>query len=201
MRSQRLRLRITRRLMVDVPSALMVAPSAASLCCVAATSQRRRLQSWLSGAVMLAAMLVSVVPGTPGPVVLLAALCLFATMFPALKRPRDAVSASPMQIHQALSAMLMAVLLVLILATRTSRGPETRSIHRATVAADMPGMYMGPEPTSHLVVGGMIAIGAYLAFSTWVITRPGRCDRSQRVARRIEIALMSISVTAMITML
>jgi hypothetical protein len=171
-----------------VTDAMLVVPQFASVCCVVGDRYRPRPGVIVPAAVMLVAMLLPAFDARPGLIVLAATVLLFVAPLPVMRRRRpDGGRAEPMDVHRALSAVVMAGMLLMSAATATTTGAGTAGIGTAHEAMSH-GIALGA------VLGGGV-IG-YCAFSGWLLRYEwNRADR--RTVRSAEVFAMTVAVVGM----
>lgn len=97
-----------------VADAMLVVPQFASVCCIVGDRYRPRPGVIVPATVMLVAMLMPVVQAGPSWTILAAALLLVLAPMPVVRRRRrDGRRAEPMDVHRALSAVVMAGMLLM----------------------------------------------------------------------------------------
>ncbi|GAA4663700.1 hypothetical protein [Frondihabitans cladoniiphilus] len=177
--------------------AAIIGLSGTSVCCLAGTEHRRLKRTWVAPAVMMAAMILQAVPGVASGPLLIAALLLVVTMPLSVSRPREQVSSSAMQVHRALSALLMAAFIVVGLGL--SAGGAGGAGHALAAGGTMSGMRMvavGPSATGVEVVLSALAV-AYLGFSAWTARAAFRARTSAGTFAGVEVATMSAALLVM----
>jgi hypothetical protein len=162
-----------------VADAMLVVPQFASVCCVVGDRYRPRPAVVVPAGVMLVAMLMPVVHAGPGITMLAATVLLLVAPLPVMRRRRaDGRRAEPMDVHRALSAVVMAGMLLMG--------------HATTGAAESGSMAHGIA-LSAVLAGGVIG---YCAFSGWLLRYEwGREDR--RSVRSAEVFAMTVAVVGM----
>ncbi|HWH25969.1 MAG TPA: hypothetical protein VNT53_04920 [Pseudolysinimonas sp.] len=168
---------------------LCVAASAASLVCIAGSTARRSPQAWIPAALMTVGMVVASVEGVPASLVLLvAAVNIFiAAPLSVLRSGRSAREVG-MQIHRALSAILMGGLLIV------------RSTSGGLAHSDVPGLGSHHGMASLGAALGVAALCAagYVVFSGWLAARTARQHRGRAALFTVgDITAMTAAVIAM----
>ena len=160
-----------------VADAMLVVPQFASVCCIVGDRYRPRPAVVVPAAVMLVAMVMPVVHAGADWTLLAATLLLFTAPLPVMRRRRsDGRRAEPMDVHRALSAVVMAGMLLMGHATGIA---EPHAGHGIALTA----------------VLGAGVIG-YCAFSGWLLRHEwGREDR--RAVRSGEVFAMTVAVVGM----
>ena len=160
-----------------VADAMLVVPQFASVCCIVGDRYRPRPAVVVPAAVMLVAMVMPVVHASADWTLLAATLLLFTAPLPVMRRRRaDGRRAEPMDVHRALSAVVMAGMLLMGHATGIA---EPHAGHGIALTA----------------VLGAGVIG-YCAFSGWLLRHEwGREDR--RAVRSGEVFAMTVAVVGM----
>ena len=184
--------------MLDIPSFLMIAPSAASLCCTAGTSNQRSLRGFLPAGIMLFGMVLATLPDRDDINVLVAAALIFLTVPVAIARPAGGAAASPHQAHRAVSAIFMSALLIVGL---RDGGPMPATMQ----AGPMPGMtdlHAGLGSHESALLGfAILMLGAYFAFSIWLSIWTARTHQRRAASFEIgEISSMALMVAVMLAM-
>jgi hypothetical protein len=146
-----------------VADAVLVVPQFASVCCIVGDRYRPRPGVIVPAAVMLLAMLMPVVQAGPLPVV--------------RRRRRDGRRAEPMDVHRALSAVVMAGMLLIGHASELAGGGS--HAHALVLTA----------------VLGAGVIG-YCAFSGWLL-RYEWAREDRRAVRSGEVFAMTVAVVGM----
>ena len=160
-----------------VSDALLVVPQFASVCCIVGDRYRPRPAVIVPAAVMLVAMLMPVVHAGASWTLLAATVLLLLAPLPVMRRRRaDGRRAEPMDVHRALSAVVMAGMLLMGHATGLADGHAGHGIALTAVL-------------------GAGVIG-YCAFSGWLLRYEwGRDDR--RAIRSGEVFAMTVAVVGM----
>ncbi len=160
-----------------ITDAMLVVPQFASVCCIVGDRYRPRVGVVVPAAVMLVAMLLPVVHAGPGWTLLAATALLLLAPLPVMRRRRpDGRRAEPMDVHRALSAVVMAGMLLMGHATGLV---DEHAGHGIALSA----------------VLGAGAIG-YCAFSGWLLRHEwAREDR--RAVRSGEVFAMTVAVVGM----
>ncbi|MFZ7086957.1 hypothetical protein [Curtobacterium sp. RRHDQ10] len=166
-----------------VTDAMLVVPQFASVCCIVGDRYRPRPTVVVPAAVMLVAMLLPAFDARPGWTVLAATVLLFLAPLPVMRRRRaDGRRAEPMDVHRALSSVVMAGMLLMGAAARAS-----------TIAT------AGTDTMSHGVALGAVLGGGvigYCAFSGWLLREEwNREDR--KAVRSAEVFAMTVAVIGM----
>jgi hypothetical protein len=161
-----------------VASAMLVVPQFASVCCVVGDRYRPRPGVIVPALVMLVAMLLPTLHADSGWVVLAAASLLLVAPLPVMRRRRpDGRRAEPMDVHRALSAVVMAGMLLM---------------GESSVHAD-------PGAKAHgIAIDAVLGFGVigYCAFSGWLLRYEwNREDR--RTVRSGEVFAMTVAVIGM----
>ncbi|QWS34003.1 hypothetical protein [Curtobacterium aetherium] len=161
-----------------VADAVLVVPQFASVCCIVGDRYRPRPAVIVPAAVMLVAMLMPVVQAGPSWTILAAALLLFLAPMPVVRRRRrDGRRAEPMDVHRALSAVVMAGMLLMG--------------HASGLA--------GSGAHAHaLVLTAVLGAGVigYCAFSGWLL-RYEWAREDRRAIRSGEVFAMTVAVVGM----
>jgi putative copper export protein len=161
-----------------VADAVLVVPQFASVCCIVGDRYRPRPGVIVPAAVMLLAMLMPVVQAGPSWTILTAALLLFLAPLPVVRRRRrDGRRAEPMDVHRALSAVVMAGMLLIGHASELAGGGS--HAHALVLTA----------------VLGAGVIG-YCAFSGWLL-RYEWAREDRRAVRSGEVFAMTVAVVGM----
>jgi hypothetical protein len=160
-----------------VADAMLVVPQFASVCCVVGERYRPRPGVIVPAAVMLVAMLTSVVHAGAVWTLLASTLLLLLAPLPVMRRRRaDGRRAEPMDVHRALSAVVMSGMLLMGHAAGLTDGHAGHGIALTAVL-------------------GAGVIG-YCAFSGWLLRFEwGREDR--RAVRSGEVFAMTVAVVGM----
>ncbi len=160
-----------------VADAMLVVPQFASVCCIVGDRYRPRPGVVVPAAVMLVAMVLPVARVDPGWTLLASTVLLLLAPLPVMRRRRaDGRRADPMDVHRALSAVVMAGMLLM---------------GHATGVADA---HAGHGLVLMAVLGAGV-IG-YCAFSGWLLRYEwGRADR--RAVRSGEVFAMTVAVVGM----
>lgn len=160
-----------------ITDAMLVVPQFASVCCIVGDRYRPRVAVVVPAAVMLVAMLLPVVHAGPGWTLLAATALLLLAPLPVMRRRRpDGRRAEPMDVHRALSAVVMAGMLLMGHATGLV---DEHAGHGIALSA----------------VLGAGVIG-YCAFSGWLLRHEwAREDR--RAVRSGEVFAMTVAVVGM----
>ncbi len=160
-----------------ITDAMLVVPQFASVCCIVGDRYRPRVGVVVPAAVMLVAMLLPVVHAGPGWTLLAATALLLLAPLPVMRRRRpDGRRAEPMDVHRALSAVVMAGMLLMGHATGLV---DEHAGHGIALSA----------------VLGAGVIG-YCAFSGWLLRHEwAREDR--RAVRSGEVFAMTVAVVGM----
>ncbi|KQO62380.1 hypothetical protein [Curtobacterium sp. Leaf261] len=173
-----------------VTDAMLVVPQFASVCCVVGDRYRPRPGVVVPAAVMLVAMLLPAFDARPGTIVLAATVLLLVAPLPVMRRRRpDGLRAEPMDVHRALSAVVMAGMLLMSAATSAAATSTAASVNGGSAHDAMShGVALGA------VLGGGV-IG-YCAFSGWLLRYEwNRADR--RTVRSAEVFAMTVAVVGM----
>lgn len=160
-----------------VADAMLVVPQFASVCCIVGDRYRPRPGVIVPATAMLVAMLMPVVhAGTSWTLLAAAALLLLAPL-PVMRRRRpDGRRAEPMDVHRALSSVVMAGMLLMGHATGLADGHAGHGIALSAVL-------------------GAGVVG-YCAFSGWLLRHEwAREDR--RAVRSGEVFAMTVAVLGM----
>ena len=160
-----------------VADAMLVVPQFASVCCIVGDRYRPRPGVILPAAVMLVAMLLPVVRAGASWTLLAAAVLLLLAPLPVVRRRRpDGRRAEPMDVHRALSSVVMAGMLLTGHASGLTEGHAGHGIALSAVL-------------------GAGVIG-YCAFSGWLLRHEwAREDR--RAVRSGEVFAMTVAVVGM----
>ncbi|MCC8908449.1 hypothetical protein [Curtobacterium sp. GD1] len=160
-----------------VADAMLVVPQFASVCCIVGDRYRPRPGVIVPAAVMLVAMLMPVVHAGAVWTLLAATVLLLLAPLPVMRRRRaDGRRAEPMDVHRALSAVVMSGMLLMGHATGIADGHAGHSIALTAVL-------------------GAGVIG-YAAFSGWLLRHEwAREDR--RAVRSGEVFAMTVAVVGM----
>ncbi|MFS0731180.1 hypothetical protein ABC270_14045 [Curtobacterium sp. 1P10AnD] len=160
-----------------VADAMLVVPQFASVCCIVGDRYRPRVAVIVPAAVMLIAMLLPVVHAGAVWTLLAATVLLLLAPLPVVRRRRaDGRRAEPMDVHRALSAVVMAGMLLMGHATGAVDGHAGHGIALTAVL-------------------GAGVIG-YCAFSGWLLRHEwAREDR--RAVRSGEVFAMTVAVVGM----
>ncbi|PZE35428.1 hypothetical protein [Curtobacterium sp. MCPF17_031] len=161
-----------------VADAMLVVPQFASVCCIVGDRYRPRPGVIVPAAVMLVAMLMPVVQAGPSWTILAAALLLVLAPMPVVRRRRrDGRRAEPMDVHRALSAVVMAGMLLM------------------GHTAELPGTGVHVHALVLTAVLGAGVIG-YCAFSGWLL-RYEWAREDRRAVRSGEVFAMTVAVVGM----
>ncbi|MGU3409856.1 hypothetical protein ACLBWP_07075 [Microbacterium sp. M1A1_1b] len=160
-----------------VSDALLVVPQFASVCCIVGDRYRPRPGVIVPAAVMLVAMLLPVLDAGAVWTLMAATVLLLLAPLPVMRRRRaDGRRAEPMDVHRALSSVVMAGMLLMGHATGLADGHAAHGIALTAVLG-----------------GGVIG---YCAFSGWLLRYEwGRDDR--RSVRSGEVFAMTVAVLGM----
>jgi hypothetical protein len=160
-----------------VADAMLVVPQFASVCCIVGDRYRPRPGVIVPAAVMLVAMLMPVVHAGAVWTLLAATVLLLLAPLPVMRRRRaDGRRAEPMDVHRALSAVVMSGMLLMGHATGIADGHAGHGIALTAVL-------------------GAGVIG-YAAFSGWLLRHEwAREDR--RAVRSGEVFAMTVAVVGM----
>ena len=160
-----------------VADAMLVVPQFASVCCIVGDRYRPRVAVIVPAAVMLIAMLLPVVHAGAVWTLLAATVLLLLAPLPVVRRRRaDGRRAEPMDVHRALSAVVMAGMLLMGHVTGAVDGHAGHGIALTAVL-------------------GAGVIG-YCAFSGWLLRHEwAREDR--RAVRSGEVFAMTVAVIGM----
>ncbi|WIE64005.1 hypothetical protein DEI99_012255 [Curtobacterium sp. MCLR17_036] len=160
-----------------VADAMLVVPQFASVCCIVGDRYRPRPAVVVPAAVMLVAMLMPVVHAGAAWTLLAATLLLVLAPLPVMRRRRaDGRRAEPMDVHRALSSVVMAGMLLMG--------------HAVGVTGD----HGGHAVVLSAVLGAGVV--GYCAFSGWLLRYEwGRADR--RSVRSGEVFAMTVAVVGM----
>jgi hypothetical protein len=160
-----------------VADAMLVVPQFASVCCIVGDRYRPRPGVIVPAAVMLVAMVLPVVQAGASWTLLAAATLLLLAPLPVLRRRRpDGRRAEPMDVHRALSSVVMAGMLLMGHATGLSDGHAGHGIALSAVL-------------------GAGVIG-YCAFSGWLL-RYEWAREDRRAVRSGEVFAMTVAVVGM----
>lgn len=160
-----------------VADAMLVVPQFASVCCIVGDRYRPRPGVIVPAAVMLVAMLLPVAHAGAVWTLLAATLLLLLAPLPVMRRRRaDGRRAEPMDVHRALSAVVMAGMLLM--------GPAT----------GIAGAHAGHGIVLTAVLGAGV-IG-YCAFSGWLLRYEWARD-DRRSIRSGEVFAMTVAVLGM----
>jgi len=160
-----------------VADAMLVVPQFASVCCIVGDRYRPRPGVIVPAAVMLVAMLMPVVHAGAVWTLLAATLLLLLAPLPVMRRRRaDGRRAEPMDVHRALSAVVMAGMLLMGRATGIADGHAGHGIALTAVL-------------------GAGVIG-YSAFSGWLL-RYEWAREDRRAVRSGEVFAMTVAVVGM----
>ncbi|MDN4649210.1 hypothetical protein [Curtobacterium sp. PsM8] len=161
-----------------VADAMLVVPQFASVCCIVGDRYRPRPGVIVPAAVMLVAMLMPVVQAGPSWTILAAALLLFLAPMPVMRRRRrDGRRAEPMDVHRALSAVVMAGMLLMGHASELGGG----------------GVHAHALVLTAVLGAGVIG---YCAFSGWLL-RYEWAREDRRAVRSGEVFAMTVAVVGM----
>ena len=161
-----------------VADAMLVVPQFASMCCIVGDRYRPRPAVVVPAAVMLVAMVMPVVHAGPSWTILAATLLLLLAPLPVVRRRRaDGRRAEPMDVHRALSAVVMAGMLLMG--------------HTTGVAGD--GAHAHTLVLSAVLGAGVIG---YCAFSGWLLRYEWAQD-DRRAIRSGEVFAMTVAVVGM----
>lgn len=165
-----------------VTDAMLVVPQFASVCCVVGDRYRPRPGVIVPAAVMLVAMLLPVVHAGASWTLLAATALLLLAPLPVLRRrpvaerAADGRRAEPMDVHRALSAVVMAGMLLMGHATGVAGGHDGHGLLLTAVL-------------------GAGVVG-FCAFSGWLLRHEwARADR--RAVRSGEVFAMTVAVIGM----
>lgn len=160
-----------------VADAMLVVPQFASVCCIVGDRYRPRPGVIVPATVMLVAMLMPVVDAGASWTLLAAAVLLLLAPLPVVRRRRaDGRRAEPMDVHRALSSVVMAGMLLMGHATGLTDGHAGHGIALSAVL-------------------GAGVVG-YCAFSGWLLRHEwAREDR--RAVRSGEVFAMTVAVIGM----
>ena len=160
-----------------VADSMLVVPQFASVCCIVGDRYRPRPGVIVPAAVMLVAMLMPVLHAGSSWTLLAATVLLLLAPLPVMRRRRaDGRRAEPMDVHRALSSVVMAGMLLM---GQASGLADPHAGHGIALSA---------------VLGGGV-IG-YCAFSGWLLRYEwGREDR--RSVRSGEVFAMTVAVIGM----
>jgi hypothetical protein len=160
-----------------VADAMLVVPQFASVCCIVGDRYRPRPGVIVPAAVMLVAMVLPVVQAGASWTLLAAAALLLLAPLPVLRRRRpDGRRAEPMDVHRALSSVVMAGMLLMGHATGLADGHAGHGIALSAVL-------------------GAGVIG-YCAFSGWLL-RYEWAREDRRAVRSGEVFAMTVAVVGM----
>ncbi|WP_144714971.1 hypothetical protein [Curtobacterium pusillum] len=165
-----------------VADAMLVVPQFASVCCIVGDRYRPRPGVIVPAAVMFVAMLLPVVDAGATWTLLAATLLLLLAPLPVVRRRRaDGRRAEPMDVHRALSAVVMAGMLLM--------GRASGLVGDAGEAG-----HAGHGLVLTAVLGAGV-IG-YCAFSGWLLRHEwAREDR--RAVRSGEVFAMTVAIVGM----
>lgn len=160
-----------------VADAMLVVPQFASVCCIVGDRYRPRPGVIVPATVMLVAMLMPVVDAGASWTLLAAAVLLLLAPLPVVRRRRaDGRRAEPMDVHRALSSVVMSGMLLMGHATGLTDGHAGHGIALSAVL-------------------GAGVVG-YCAFSGWLLRHEwAREDR--RAVRSGEVFAMTVAVIGM----
>lgn len=160
-----------------VADAMLVVPQFASVCCIVGDRYRPRVGVIVPAIVMLVAMLLPVVHAGAVWTLLAATVLLLLAPLPVVRRRRqDGRRAEPMDVHRALSAVVMAGMLLMGHATGAVDGHAGHGIALTAVL-------------------GAGVIG-YCAFSGWLL-RYEWAQEDRRAVRSGEVFAMTVAVVGM----
>lgn len=160
-----------------VSDALLVVPQFASVCCIVGDRYRPRPGVIVPAGVMLVAMLLPVVDAGAVWTLLAATVLLLLAPLPVMRRRRaDGRRAEPMDVHRALSSVVMAGMLLTGHATGLADGHAAHGIVLTAVLG-----------------GGVIG---YCAFSGWLLRYEWARD-DRRAVRSGEVFAMTVAVIGM----
>ncbi len=160
-----------------VADAMLVVPQFASVCCIVGDRYRPRPGVIVPAAVMLVAMVLPVVQAGASWTLLAAAVLLLLAPLPVLRRRRpDGRRAEPMDVHRALSSVVMAGMLLMGHATGLTDGHAGHGIALS-------------------VVLGAGVIG-YCGFNGWLL-RYEWAREDRRAVRSGEVFAMTVAVVGM----
>ncbi|MFJ7289996.1 hypothetical protein ACIQUC_16905 [Curtobacterium sp. NPDC098951] len=160
-----------------VADAMLVVPQFASVCCIVGDRYRPRPGVIVPAAVMLVAMLLPVVHAGAVWTLLAATVLLLLAPLPVMRRRRaDGRRAEPMDVHRALSAVVMSGMLLMGHATGLA---DDHAAHGIALSA----------------VLGAGVIG-YCAFSGWLLRYEWARD-DRRAVRSGEVFAMTVAVVGM----
>ncbi|MGN6406889.1 MAG: hypothetical protein ACTHMH_00985 [Curtobacterium sp.] len=160
-----------------VADAMLVVPQFASVCCIVGDRYRPRPGVIVPAAVMLVAMLLPVVHAGAEWTILAATVLLLLAPLPVMRRRRaDGRRAEPMDVHRALSAVVMSGMLLMGHTTGIADGHAGHGIALTAVL-------------------GAGVIG-YAAFSGWLLRFEWARD-DRRAVRSGEVFAMTVAVVGM----
>lgn len=164
-----------------VADALLVVPQFASVCCIVGDRYRPRPGVIVPAAVMLVAMVMPVVHAGAVWTLLAATVLLLLAPLPVMRRRRpDGRRAEPMDVHRALSSVVMAGMLLMG--------------HATDVGAGLVDAHAGHGIALTAVLGAGV-IG-YCAFSGWLLRYEWARD-DRRAVRSGEVFAMTVAVLGM----
>jgi hypothetical protein len=182
-----------------VTDAMLVVPQFASVCCIVGDRYRPRPAVIVPAAVMLVAMLLPTFDARPGWMVLAATLLLFLAPLPVMRRRRaDGQRAEPMNVHRALSSVVMAGMLLMSAATRAAATAATTAATTAAAGAAGAGTSAADTMSHGVAIGAVLGGGVigYCAFSGWLLRYEwNREDR--KAVRSAEVFTMTVAVIGM----
>lgn len=160
-----------------VADAALVVPQFASVCCIVGDRYRPRPGVIVPAAVMLVAMVMPVVQAGATWTLLAATLLLLLAPMPVMRRRRpDGRRAEPMDVHRALSSVVMAGMLLMGHASG-----------------------LGGEHAAHgIALSAVLGAGVigYCAFSGWLL-RYEWAREDRRAVRSGEVFAMTVAVVGM----
>ncbi|PZF58827.1 hypothetical protein DEJ23_03260 [Curtobacterium sp. MCSS17_008] len=160
-----------------VADAMLVVPQFASVCCIVGDRYRPRPAVIVPATVMLVAMLLPVVQAGTSWTLLAATVLLLLAPLPVVRRRRpDGRRAEPMDVHRALSSVVMAGMLLTGHASGLTDGHTGHGIALSAVL-------------------GAGVIG-YCAFSGWLL-RYEWAREDRRAVRSGEVFAMTVAVVGM----
>jgi hypothetical protein len=173
-----------------VADAMLVVPQFASVCCIVGDRYRPRPGVIVPAVVMLVAMLLPVFHAERGWTILAAATLLLLAPLPVMRRRRsDGRRAEPMDVHRALSAVVMAGMLLMGTASAVASGTVASGAAAESAAGTMAhGLW-----AAAVMGGGVIG---YCAFSGWLL-RYEWAREDRRSVRSAEVFAMTVAVVGM----
>jgi len=160
-----------------VADAMLVVPQFASVCCIVGDRYRPRPGVIVPAAVMLVAMVLPVAHAGAAWTILAATVLLLLAPLPVMRRRRaDGRRAEPMDVHRALSAVVMSGMLLMGHATGLADGHAGHGIALTAVL-------------------GAGVVG-YCAFSGWLL-RDEWAREDRRAVRSGEVFAMTVAVVGM----